>query len=273
MENKISACLVVYNEEKVIRRCLESIKDVVDEIIVVHDGECEDSTLEICREYTDKIFVRPHIGVAEPHRPFSYSQAIGEWILQIDADEYLSEELRNNLKSLAQDNNIDAYEFLWPLWNGITHSSINWPYKRCFYRKKNFLYLGIPNFVAEVMGNIKKCSFTLEHQPNYNNYTWDNFKTKWLKWAKLQATFYLRNFKDIEKYNYQKEDWSLKVKLRKRFPLLLIPPEFIITFIKTLKDGAYKEFFVGYKFAFIFGIYRIIVNYFIFLEKNNLKHL
>lgn len=46
-EHSISACLVVRNEEAVIERCLESLAGVVDEIVLVHDGECEDRTLEI----------------------------------------------------------------------------------------------------------------------------------------------------------------------------------------------------------------------------------
>ena len=90
MNNKISACLVVHNEEKVIRRCLDSIKNVVDEIIVVHDGPCTDKTMEIAREYGAKIYEQPFNGEAEKHRPFSYRMTSGAWILQIDADEYLS---------------------------------------------------------------------------------------------------------------------------------------------------------------------------------------
>ena len=81
MNNRISACLVVYNEEKIIKNCLASIKDAVDEIIVVHDGECIDKTLEICKSYTNKIFIKQHIGEAEPHRPFGFKQATGDWIL------------------------------------------------------------------------------------------------------------------------------------------------------------------------------------------------
>jgi Glycosyltransferases involved in cell wall biogenesis len=65
MRNKISACIVVYNEEKVIKRCLDSIKNVVDEIILVHDGPCKDRTLEIAKRYTNKIFIRPHVGMME----------------------------------------------------------------------------------------------------------------------------------------------------------------------------------------------------------------
>jgi glycosyltransferase involved in cell wall biosynthesis len=115
---KISACLVVYNEEKLIRRCLESLRDVVDEIILVHDGECTDRTLEIAKEYGAKIFVRDHKGFCEHHRPFCCKQASYNWILQIDADEFLSAELRNNLRSLVSNQEVSAYELLWPFWDG-----------------------------------------------------------------------------------------------------------------------------------------------------------
>jgi len=82
----LSICLVVYNEEKMIRRCLESIKNLADEIIIVLDGESQDKTEAICREYTDKIFIRKHIGFSDPHLPFAFEQAKGDWIMRIDAD-------------------------------------------------------------------------------------------------------------------------------------------------------------------------------------------
>ncbi len=88
MQNKdktISVCLVVYNEEKIIERCLRSIQAVADEIILVHDGECSDNTLEIAKKYTDKIFIRPHTGDSSLHRVFTYNKAQGQWIFQIDA--------------------------------------------------------------------------------------------------------------------------------------------------------------------------------------------
>ena len=58
MTNKISACLVVRNEEKIIKKCLDSIKDVVDEIIIVHDGEYNDKTLKICKIILIKFLFR-----------------------------------------------------------------------------------------------------------------------------------------------------------------------------------------------------------------------
>src|SRR3989344_6516691 len=99
---KISAMITAFNEEKSIKNCLESIKDVVDEIVVVHCGECKDNTLNIARNYTDKIFIDKDYGVACPNRPFGFSKCTGDWVLQLDADESLSQELQQQLRKLAE---------------------------------------------------------------------------------------------------------------------------------------------------------------------------
>lgn len=264
---KISACLVVHNEEKYIERCLESISGAVDEIIVVHDGECTDKTLEICKEYTDKIFVRNYVGVAEPHRPFSFGQASGEWILRIDADEYLSPELRNNIINFVNDDRTVAYELLWPIWDGKKYLTKRWPYKRCLFKKDKFSFLGMPHYVANVSGKIKKCDFILEHRPDYNNLAWATFLNKWIGWSKIQARAYLKEFGDIEKYNYSGDSWPRVIKLRKRIPLILIPFEFIITLFNNLTSGAWREGRAGFLYSLYCGIYRVMVNYYIFLYK------
>src|ERR1019366_6092564 len=84
----VSACVVVRNEEAVIERCLQSLVDVVDEIVLVHDGECEDRTLQIAARYRSRTFVRPLVGHAEVATVFAFEQARGEWILSLDADEF-----------------------------------------------------------------------------------------------------------------------------------------------------------------------------------------
>jgi glycosyltransferase involved in cell wall biosynthesis len=260
---KISANLVVRNEEKLIRKCLESIKDIVDEIIVIHDGECQDSTLEICREYTDKIFIRDFIGVAEPHRPFGYEQTTGEWILQIDADEFLSDGLRKKIGELSLNNDIVAYEFLWKLWDGKKYITKNWPHKRCLFRKSALSYLGIPNFIAEINGKTVISDLHLEHQPEYNNYTFETVKNKWEKWAKLQAEIYRKDFSSINKFNYHEDRWPKKIQFRRNHPLFLIPVEFVVTVGKNLISGGYKEGLIGFKVALMIGVYRILVNYYL----------
>jgi hypothetical protein len=53
----VSACLVLRNEEAVVERCLRSLEGVVEEIVLVHDGECEDRTLEIAERHGCQIHV------------------------------------------------------------------------------------------------------------------------------------------------------------------------------------------------------------------------
>lgn len=262
--NKISACLVVYNEEKLIARCLDSLKGVVDEIILIHDGQCQDQTLEIARRYGAKIFVREHVGCSEEYRPFCYTQASNNWVLQIDADEFLSPELRNNLKRLVSEPGVSAYEFLWPLWDGTKEISVNWPYKICLFRKDKISFLSIIHFVIEVKGKVVRTNYKLSHRPSYNNYNFSSFIRKQLPWARLQASYYLRDFSQIQKFNYSDSDWPRVIKWRQKFPLLLIPFEFFVTVAKNFYSGAYKAGLPGSTISLQAGVYRVAVNYYIY---------
>lgn len=188
---KISACLVIKNEEKLLSRCLDSIKGIVHEIIIVHDGPCSDKSLEIAKDYKAKIFIQPFVGVAEPHRPFSFQKATGDWILQIDADEYLSQKAQKEIPKLVTSTNIDAYSFLWPYpkKDGYIH---NGPFsktiKHCLFRKSKLFMIGIAQEYPRTYGVLQKQSdISLEHKPEYNNFTLQIFKQKWTHWAKLHA--------------------------------------------------------------------------------------
>jgi glycosyltransferase involved in cell wall biosynthesis len=264
---KISACLVVKNEEKLIGRCLESLVGAVDEIIIVHDGLCVDKTVEIGKQYKARIFVQEDFINCNPHRPFSFEQASHEWILQIDADEYLSADLAKNMRSLVQNSEIDAYEFLWPIWSGEKYLTKKWPHKRCLLKKSKASFLGIPNYVPDIEGNIRKSDLILEHRPLYDNFSFVIFKKKLLPKSRMQAGIYLKEFREIRKFNCAQFDWPKKIKLRRRFPLLLAPLEFIITVYKNLSSGAWREGVTGWKIAFMFGVYRLAMNYYIFIEK------
>lgn len=108
--SRISACIVARNEEKWIRGCLENIKNIVDEIIVV-DGRSTDNTVNICREYTDKIFQREPQGFANPDYQFAIDSANNEWILLIDADERLSDNLKAMIRGLTDQEEYNGYSF------------------------------------------------------------------------------------------------------------------------------------------------------------------
>jgi len=90
MSDKISACVITFNEEVNIRRCLDSVT-WCDEIVIV-DSFSTDRTVEICREYTDNVFQHAWLGYIG-QRNLIRERASHPWVLHLDADEELSPEL------------------------------------------------------------------------------------------------------------------------------------------------------------------------------------
>ena len=158
----ISAQIVVRNEEGKIQACLESLKDAVSEIILIHDGDCDDRTLEIARDFTDKIFVTPWIGEAEPHRPFAFEQATQPWILMIDGDEFLTPELAARIAALVSDPTISGYELKWNI--AYPHEPVNYKYKRALVRKADMEpYKGVPHEQVRLRGRVERIELELGH--------------------------------------------------------------------------------------------------------------
>ncbi len=102
-KNKISVTIITGNEEDNIRECLESVK-WADEIIVV-DSESSDKTVEIAKEYTDKVFIHKWEGYAS-QKNYALNLATNDWILSIDADERVTPDLAEEMinSSLDQHN-------------------------------------------------------------------------------------------------------------------------------------------------------------------------
>ena len=103
----ISACMIVKNEEACLSRCLDSVKDFVDEIIIVDTGST-DKTVEIARRYTDKIYFHPWEESFSKARNQALAYAACDWIFQIDADEELVQEETHILLDAVQNEELDA---------------------------------------------------------------------------------------------------------------------------------------------------------------------
>jgi glycosyltransferase involved in cell wall biosynthesis len=103
----LSVVAVVWNEEKNLPKMLDSVKDLADEIVVVVDEDSEDETEKIAKKYTKKVFTHKHVGIVEPLRNFALKKAIGDWILLLDADEIVSQELRVSIQEIVKKNTAD----------------------------------------------------------------------------------------------------------------------------------------------------------------------
>ncbi len=96
--NKISVIIITKDEEKNILDCLKSV-DWADEIIVV-DSESTDRTVELAKQFTDKIFIRKWEGYVSQKR-YALSLATNEWVLSVDADERITPELKEEILNLS----------------------------------------------------------------------------------------------------------------------------------------------------------------------------
>lgn len=95
----ISLCMIVKNEELVLRRCLDCIKDLMDEIIIVDTGST-DSTKKIAYKYTDKVYDYQWKDDFAAARNYSFSKATMDYIYVADADEIIDEENQKRFRSL-----------------------------------------------------------------------------------------------------------------------------------------------------------------------------
>ncbi len=108
-KNKISAVVISYNEERNMARCIESLIDVVDEIIVV-DSFSTDQTKEICEKYNVRFYQHDWLGYSKT-KNYANSLAKYDWILSLDSDEALSDELAQSLIHEKQNLNGNSYIF------------------------------------------------------------------------------------------------------------------------------------------------------------------
>lgn len=108
-EVKISGVVITFNEERNIERCIKSIIDICDEVIVV-DSHSTDSTKAICSGYDVKFLEHPFEGHIE-QKNYAIDQAEHDIVLSLDADEELSEELSKSILLAKSNWATDAYSF------------------------------------------------------------------------------------------------------------------------------------------------------------------
>lgn len=95
----ISLCMIVRDEEEVLPRCLDSIKDLVDEIIIVDTGSV-DRTIKAASHYTAKIYYLPWTDDFAAARNYAFSKASMDYCMWMDADDVLDESEKNGFLHL-----------------------------------------------------------------------------------------------------------------------------------------------------------------------------
>lgn len=161
---KASVYIICQNEEKHIARVLESVKDF-DEIVIVDSGS-KDKTLEIAKEYTNKIHHQEWLGFSA-QKEYAKNLCTNEWVLNLDSDEELSLELKDEIIKTIKENKIDGLDIkITSKYLGVFNSTYTKFNRRVrFFRKSKGYYP--PKLVHEsitVDGKIKKAhGFILDY--------------------------------------------------------------------------------------------------------------
>ncbi|QKG53762.1 glycosyltransferase family 2 protein [Hymenobacter sp. BRD67] len=107
MPVSLSVVVITFNEEANIARCLQALGTVADEVLVV-DSFSSDGTVEICRQHGARVIQNAFAGYVE-QKNFATDQAKSDYILQLDADEVLTDELRQSIQAVKNNWQHAAY--------------------------------------------------------------------------------------------------------------------------------------------------------------------
>jgi glycosyltransferase involved in cell wall biosynthesis len=238
-KNKVTISLVTltYNEEKRIGKFLESAKNLVDEMIVV-DDESTDSSVKIARQYGAKVIIKKKDTEATQWR-YALSLAKGDWILWGGADQWLSEDLAEDIKKRVGKEKYTGYNVtMQELFLGKPLRVKNLPfYKGLWVVKRNKIHLPkvLVHQYVTVSGSIGQLNGVMYH---------DTF----------------RSFDQIiSKFNYyttlQAKEAFAKGQRTNFFTIFIAP---VYTFFwRQIKLSEYKDGFLGIFLSMCFGLDRL----------------
>lgn len=161
----VSLCMIVRDEEDVLSRCLDSIKDAVDEIIIVDTGSL-DSTKQIALKYTDKVYDFVWQDDFSLARNYSFGKATKDYIIWLDADDYLTCESMDKLRELKQKLNPDTDMVMMPYqvaFDSEGKCTFSYWRERIVRRGRGLLFQGKVHEAITPSGNIIYADIPIKH--------------------------------------------------------------------------------------------------------------
>ena len=158
----LSLCMIVKDEEKSLPTCLESVKDYVDEIIVVDTGST-DRTVEIAKKYNAKVYHHAWENSFSKARNYSLRYATCDWILIMDADEEIEKKDAYKLRDTIREDDVNLiYMPAFSKQKGGTNSSV-YLIERVFKNYLDFHYEGIVHNALKFSGPCKNENIVFYH--------------------------------------------------------------------------------------------------------------
>lgn len=161
----ISLCMIVKDEEAVLGRCLDSVRDAADEIVIVDTGS-RDRTKEIAQAYTDKIYDFPWQEDFAAARNFSFSVAVMDYCMWLDADDILRHCERDKLLAWKReaDKSVDAVMLKYvAAVDEEGRPTFSYYRERLLKRSRGFRFEGCVHEAVTVFGKIEYLDISVEH--------------------------------------------------------------------------------------------------------------
>jgi len=205
---KLSAVINTYNEADKLQSCLDSLKQWINEIIIV-DMESIDSVKEIAQKYKTKFYSHPHLTWVEPARNFGISRANGDWILILDPDEIIPQTLSKKLLEITKLSGINAVNIprqniIFGKW--IAHTNW-WPDRQVrFFQKGHVVWGNHIHSYPQVTGTLfdlpAKIEFAIKHNA-YQNI--NEYLTRLNRYTDIEAQ---NHFEKGEHFSYLNLAWQ-----------------------------------------------------------------
>lgn len=203
----ISLCMIVKNEESTIARCLDSIKGIADEIIIIDTGST-DNTKKILEQYTTCVYDFPWIDDFSAARNFAFSKATKDYIFWLDADDIVTLENKQALKRLkhTMKQDIDAISMKYCLTFDEQGNPAHYIKRyRLVKRERNFQWHGVVHEYLAVYGNLMDTEINIIHKKDkpYTNRNLKIYEKLMANGKELDArdTYYYANeCKDHKEY-------------------------------------------------------------------------
>ena len=158
--------MIVRDEEEVLARCLESVREIADEIIIVDTGS-RDRTREIARQFTDRVYSFEWIDDFAAARNFSFSKAEMDYILWLDADDVLLEEDRQKFLTLKEELDPSADVVMMPYHTAFDEAGrpvFTYERERLLRRARGFRWQGAVHEVIVPAGKIVHAAAAVTHR-------------------------------------------------------------------------------------------------------------
>lgn len=162
----LSLCMIVKNEEDVLFRCLNSVRDAMDEIIIVDTGST-DRTKEIARQFTSQIYDFPWQEDFAAARNYSFSKAAMDYTMWLDADDVMDRENLRLLKQLKEELNTETDMVMMKYdvaFDENSRSTFSYYRERLFKTARHFLWVGEIHEVIPPSGIILHRDISIRHQ-------------------------------------------------------------------------------------------------------------